>query len=466
MQIFLLTCLVICSFCKFPPGFKFGAATSAFQIEGAWIDDDKAPSVADNMFHLPGTAKDGMAPDVGADSYHLYPQDIAYMKNSSISHYRLSISWPRIVPRGKANSVINMKAVNHYRKMLLDMKVAGITPYVTLFHGDLPVVLSLMGYGTVDPYFPENFLYYANISFFYFGDLVDHWFTFNEPIYISLDSAKESEIGTKPYKIAHNVLLAHGLAVDCYRKHYQTTQKGKIGMVLDSGMYYPKDINKPQDQEAANRNFDFLMGWFAEPIFFGDYPARMRKKLGNRLPTFTPEQKKLVKGSADFFALNHYSSSLCEDGDCKKDGEFWCDLNVSQSARPEWKKTANGWSIVPEGLRHLLGYIYNKYTKNAKVPIYITENGMANKEDTWEQAKNDEPRIEFMKSYLENVELAIEKDKVDVAGYFAWSLIDNFEWGDGFTTRFGLIRVDVGDVPVRRAKKSLSWYADFINKNK
>ncbi len=465
-HIFAVLTLLTLAACKFPSGFRFGAATSAFQIEGAWLDEGKSPSVWDNLAHIEGYTADNMAPETGAESYYRYGEDIELMKKAGIKHYRLSISWPRIVSRGRVNSRVNMQAVEHYRKMFVAFRDAGITPYVTLFHGDLPIVLQIQDYAFTDLDFANNFVYYANVCFENFGDIVKHWFTLNEPWCTSVyEECEESEVGTLPYQIGHQLLIAHARAVKLYREKYQAKQGGKIGLVLNTDMFYPKNSAHANDVAAAERALDFALGWFAEPVFRGDYPISMRARLGDRLPRFSPEEQQLVKGSADFFAFNHYSSSLCEDGESKKCAGFWCDRNISTSYKSEWKTTDMGWAIVPEGLRDILVYIHKKYARDAKIPIMVAENGMANKEPTQKEAENDQKRIDYMKSYLANVELAASVDQVNVTAYFAWSLLDNFEWTAGFTKRFGLVRVELGDVPKRIPKKSFFWYRDFIAAN-
>ncbi len=449
--------------CKFPAGFRFGAATAAFQIEGAWLQDGKSPSVWDNLAHIPGYTADGRAPDIAADSYNRYKEDIALMKAAGIKHYRLSISWPRIVPKGRAGEPINAAAIKRYREILVALKEAGITPYVTLYHWDLPAVLAIQGYGIVDRYFVRDFLYYANATFVQLGDLVNYWFTFNEPWCIALlDDIKKRDEGTKPYLIAHNVLLAHAYTVKLYREKYQTLQKGKIGIVLNSDMHYPKDPTKAADVAAAKRAIDFSLGWFADPVFKGDYPAIMRTQAGDRLPKFTAEEKALLKGSTDFFALNHYSSSLETDGQSIKAENYWSDMNVTSSAKPEWKKTDMGWSIVPEGIHDLIVEIHKRYLTGTPLALYVTENGMANYEPTEVEAKADQARIDYMQGYLTNVEKAVNVDKVNVQGYFAWSLIDNFEWRSGFSKRFGMVRIEFTDPPKRIPKASLTWYSNYI----
>lgn len=448
---------------KFPKDFMFGVSTAAIQIEGAWLDDGKGLSMWDNLAHLPNYTKDGRAPDVAADSYHLYAEDIELMRQAGIKHYRMSISWPRIVPEGRAGRAINMDAIKVYRNMFEQMKYAGITPHVTLYHWDFPATLFLQGYYLADLYLTENFLYYANASFHYFGDYVKDWFTFNEPWCMSvLNDFNIRDIDTKPYNYTHNVLLTHAATVKLYREHYQKKQSGKISIVLNSDMYYPKDENNEEDKKAAERGLDFQLGWFSDPIFKGDYPEDMKKRLGSRLPTFTEEQKLLLKGSSDYFALNHYSSYLSTKAKNQEGKGYWHDRDIDTSKKDEWNVTDMGWPIVPKGIHDLLVYIHKRYNfAETKTPILITENGMANAEPTKKESINDLPRIHYLKTYLEQVEKAIDEG-VNIQGYFLWSLLDNFEWREGFTKRFGIVRVEFDDFPKRTKKASYYWYADYI----
>eukprot|EP00826_Nyctotherus_ovalis_P055424 TRINITY_DN7356_c0_g1_i8.p1 TRINITY_DN7356_c0_g1~~TRINITY_DN7356_c0_g1_i8.p1 ORF type:complete len:474 (+),score=121.06 TRINITY_DN7356_c0_g1_i8:45-1466(+) len=460
-QIFLLLLPFILA--SFPKDFKFGVSTAAFQIEGAWLDDDKGLSQWDNLAHLPNYTKDGRAPDIAADSYHLYPEDIRLMHNAGIKHYRMSISWPRIVPEGRKGSEINTKAIDVYRNMFIQLKNAGITPYVTLYHWDFPATLFLQGYYLADKYLVDNFLYYANASFFYFGDLVKNWYTFNEPWCMSvLNDFNERDSDLKPYNYTHNVLLAHAKTVELFRKEYNKDKKGSISIVINTDMYYPKNASNQTDKEAAERALDFQLGWFGDPIFLGHYPARMKQRLKNRLPEFTPEQAQLLKDSSDTFALNHYTSYLCTDPKTPAQKGYYRDRNVETSKHENWGITDMGWPIVPEGIHDLITHISQRYNlKEKKIPIMITENGMANKEPSEKEALNDQPRIDYLKSYLGQVEKAVDEG-MNVQGYFLWSLLDNFEWREGFTKRFGIVRVEFTDTPTRTEKASYYWYADYI----
>lgn len=462
LKILHLAALLLAVCAKYPPGFKFGAATAALQIEGAWLQDNKAPSVWDNLAHLPNFTADGTAPDIAADSYNRYKEDIDLLVEGGIKHYRMSLSWPRIVPRGRRGSKVNEKAIKRYTEMFQYIREKGITPYVTLYHWDLPAVLSLQGYGLVDRYFPDDFLYYADVVFKSFKDYVKNWYTFNEPWVISvLEVMKDRDKATKPYEIGHNLLIAHARTVKLYREVYQSENKGVIGMVFNTGMSYPKNPENPKDVEAAYRAMNFSLGWFADPVFFGDYPEVMKQRVGRRLPRFNETERQWLKGSSDFFAFNHYTSSLTEEGTFQRQTDYNSDVNVTSTNNPAWKLTDMNWPIVPEGIHDLIVRINEHYIRGSKVPIYVTENGMANKETTSEDAKNDRARIEYLRDYLANVEKAIDEG-VNVMGYFVWSLLDNFEWWSGFSKRFGIVRINYGTYPTRETKASFYWYRNYI----
>jgi len=453
---------------KFPEDFKFGVSTSAYQIEGSWLDDNKGLSMWDNLVLLPGYIKDGRAPHIAANSWRLYPEDIELMKKAGIKDYRMSLSWSRIIHDGRSS--INNDSIKIYRDMFEKMNSSGITPYVTLYYRDIPATLFLQGHYLSDTYFKKHFEFYAKTCFERFGDIVKYWFTFNDPWTMSVFNdfhPRDSDI--KPYTYAHNILVAHALTVKHYRDHYQDKQKGKIGIVLNSDMYYPKNKSNSEDNKAADRALAFQLGWFADPIFKGngDYPDEMKERLGNRLVPLTEEEKKLVSKSSDFFALNHYTSYLVTKAKDQKGKGYWHDRDVDLEKDETWNVTDMGWPIVPEGIYDILIKINKSYNLTTdKIPIFITENGMANKEEKEEDWGNDEPRIHYMRTYLEEIERAIDEG-INVQGYFVWSLLDSFEWKEGFTKKFGLVRVEFEDLPKRKIKESYRWYEGFIrNKRK
>jgi len=443
-------------------GFDFGLATSATQVEGGWLEDNKAMTVWDNLGHTLGYVRDHTNADIADDSYHRYHEDFAIMKEYGIKHYRLSIPWTRIIPRAVAGSPVNYKAVEYYRRLLKTMKEQGLVPYVNIFHNDLPAILVINGTGLSDPEFPDHFAYYANVCFENFGDLVPYWFTFDEPWCQSVyDNLRVYDANTKPYIMGHNILLAHGKAVKIYREKYQSKYKGKIGLNLNIEMMWPF-TDKNEDIEAARRGLIFQIDWFADPIFKGDYPSEMKSKLGGRLPRFTEEEKVMLKGSIDFFACNHYMSYLVQDGGHDENITYFDDVNTTIKYKEEWKRTDMGWPIVPEGMYYILRYIYEKWVKDHSMEIWITENGIAIHEPTLESAVNDKERINYMQTYLSYLDKA-RAEGIPVTKYFSWSLLDNFEWTSGLSKKFGLVRVDYERKEKRTPKSSLLWYSQLIN---
>eukprot|EP00826_Nyctotherus_ovalis_P060638 TRINITY_DN852_c0_g3_i1.p1 TRINITY_DN852_c0_g3~~TRINITY_DN852_c0_g3_i1.p1 ORF type:complete len:499 (+),score=82.86 TRINITY_DN852_c0_g3_i1:47-1498(+) len=440
--------------------FIFGIATSAMQIEGAWLENNRTMTIWDNLAHS-GFVKDNTNADVAADSYHRFDRDIALMKEYGIKHYRMSIPWTRIMPRGVAGSPVNYREVMYYRNLLKILKDQRITAYVNLFHNDIPAILAINGTGKYDVEFPDHFAYYADVCFREFGDLVPFWFTFDEPWCQSIyEHTMAFEANVKPYRIAHHLLLAHARAVKTYREKYAERHRGKIGINLIGEMAWPFDPNSKEDVEAAERSLIFQVDWFADPIFKGDYPPLMKTMLGERLPKFTEAEKTMVKGSIDFFAINHYHSFLAKQGGRRNKVTYFDDVNVTHRRKAEWKSTDMGWPIVPEGMHDLLVYVYKKWVKEHPMEIWVTENGIAVHEPTTNESLHDTLRIDYMSGYISELAKA-RSEGVPVERYFAWSLLDNFEWGSGLGKRFGLTRVDYETLK-RIPKLSMRWYAQLL----
>ncbi|XP_039120839.1 beta-glucosidase 12-like isoform X2 [Dioscorea cayenensis subsp. rotundata] len=423
--------------------------------------------------------------DVAIDSYHRYKEDVKIMKDMGLDAYRFSISWTRILPNGSLSGGINKEGVNYYNNLINELISNGLKPFVTLFHWDSPQALEDKYGGFLSENIVADFQDYAEVCFKEFGDRVKHWITFNEPWSYSAGgyangteapgrcSSYESEhctagdSGTEPYIVAHHQLLAHAAAVAMYRLNYQADQKGKIGITLNSNWFIPfsKSI---LDIAAAKRSLDFMYGWFMDPLVFGDYPFSMRAYVGNRLPKFTEEQSKLVQGSFDFIGLNYYTSNYAQNIPFSKtvNISYSTDIHAQQSGDRNGvligPKAASDWLYVyPPGIRNLLLYTKMKY-KNPV--IYITENGVDeynNATLSLEEALKDDMRIDFYNKHLFFVNMAI-KEGVDVRGYFAWSLLDNFEWTNGYTVRFGINYVDYKDGLKRYPKSSTKWFTKFL----
>ncbi|KAK1305666.1 Beta-glucosidase 6 [Acorus calamus] len=307
----------------FPSGFVFGTASSSFQYEGAVKEDGRGPTVWDKFSHSFGKVIDFSNADVAVDQYHRFNANIQLMVDMGMDAYGFSIAWSRIYPSG--SGTINQAGIDHYNKLINALLAKGIEPYVTIYHWDLPQALDDKYKGWLDSQIITDYARFAETCFEQFGDRVKHWITFNEPhtfaiqgYDVGLQAPGRCSIllrlfcpggnsATEPYIVGHHVLLAHATVADIYRKKYKATQGGSLGIAFDVMWYEPMD-NKPEDIDAANRAQDFQLGWFMEPLFFGDYPASMRKRVGDRLPKFTPSEVAFVKGSLDFVGINHYTT--------------------------------------------------------------------------------------------------------------------------------------------------------------
>jgi beta-glucosidase len=393
------------------------------------------------------------------------------MARMGLTAYRFSISWPRIQPLGYGPP--NPEGVRFYSEVIDELLSSGITPWVTLYHWDLPLALQLESDGWLNPSIAERFAAYAGICFAAFGDRVKHWITLNEPWVMSILGHGQGffapgRVSTEePYRAGHNLLRAHALAVDLYRRTFQSHQKGMIGLANNCDWREPKTDSGP-DREAAQRSLEFFLGWFADPVHFGDYPAVMRARVGERLPRFTPQESAQLRGSTDFFGLNHYTTMYASDAkpgtagglNPAGNGGISEDQDVELTTDRRWKQTAMGWAIVPWGCRKLLHWVNDRY---GKPDIVLTENGAAFEDRLVNGEVHDPERVEFLKAYLLECHRAIQEN-VRLKGYFLWSFMDNFEWAFGYSRRFGIHYVDYA-TGRRIPKSSARWYAEVISKN-
>lgn len=428
----------------FPPNFIFGTATASYQIEGAASEGGRAPSIWDDFSHTPGKVAGNDTGDVACDHYHRYLDDVRLLQGLGAQSYRFSIAWPRILPHGVGGGV-NAAGVRFYSRLIDALLAAGITPVATLYHWDLPSAVHAQTGGWAEPRgaVAAEFAEYSRVCFREFGGRVKVWITLNEPWCSSLlgyvvgehAPGKTDAPGVDPYWAGHNLLRAHAAAVTVYRAEFGKEQKGRIGITLNSDWAVAKEGAGARGEEAVERYMAFNLGWFAHPVWKGDYPDVMREAVGERLPTFSDEEKAALKGSADFFGLNHYSTHVVSRAEGAGDGgngtvhSFWKDEALTKEADPSWGKTDMGWSVVPQGLRGVLNYIHKTYSPPGG--IFVTENGLAAAEPNFEAAEADEKRIQFYRAYIGAVRDAIS-DGVDVRGYFLWSFMDNFEWACRF----------------------------------
>ncbi|KAF4302558.1 Glycoside hydrolase family 1 [Botryosphaeria dothidea] len=459
-----------------PKDFLWGFATASYQIEGAPNEDGRADSIWDSFCRKPGKIADGSSGDVACDSYHRTDEDIALLKQCRAKAYRFSLSWSRIIPLGGRNDPVNEKGLQYYVKLADDLIAAGITPMVTLYHWDLPDELDKRYGGLLNKEeFVADYTNYARVVFKAFGSRVKYWITFNEPWCSSIlgystglfapgrtSDRKKNPVGDssrEPWTVGHNLLIAHASAVKVYREEFKAKDGGQIGITLNGDYMYPWDPEDPRDVEAANRKHEFSISWFADPVYFGKYPDSMREQLGDRLPEFTPEEAALVKGSNDFYGMNHYCANYVKHVDTEPDAnDFLGNLECSfynKNGECVGPETQSPW-LRPNGLgfRKLLKWISDRY---GRPTIYVTENGTSLKGENdlpLEQLLEDDFRVKYFDDYIHALADAYSKDDVDVRGYMAWSLMDNFEWAEGYETRFGVCYVDYKGGQKRFPKKS------------
>ncbi|EFJ31690.1 hypothetical protein SELMODRAFT_169039 [Selaginella moellendorffii] len=467
--------------CDFPKQFVFGTASSAYQYEGGAKQGGRKPSIWDKFSHTFGKILDGSNGDVAEDQYNRYQEDILLMKELGIDAYRFSISWCRIFPDGNTTQV-NAEGVNHYNGFINALLANNIEPYVTLYHWDLPQALEDSIGGWLSSEIVNRFAAYADACFNAFGDRIKYWITFNEPQSFATSGydlgihapgrcsillCSKGNSATEPYTVAHNVLLSHAAAVRIYRTKYKARQGGTIGITLNSFWYEPLS-NSTNNIAAAQRALDFELGWFLDPIVYGDYPAVMRDYVGHRLPMFTEEQRSSLLLSIDFLGLNHYTTNFASALPpplIKNWTDYFQDSRVLRTASRGGvsigRRAASIWLYdVPWGFRKLVSYVTHRYNQ---LPIIITENGMDQSSFlSRSSALHDSHRIDFHSNYLSNLSAAI-RDGADVRGYFVWSMLDNWEWSAGFTSRFGLYYVDYRDNLKRCPKASAAWFTNFLN---
>lgn len=468
----------------FPEGFSFGAATAAFQIEGAWNESGKGEQIWDWWMHnYPEKIETGATGDVACDSYHKWREDVELLKNLGANHYRLSISWSRIFPNGLANNfTLNQEGVTYYRNLIEALLEANITPYVTLYHWDLPLPLHELG-GWLNKAIADHFAEYARVCFREFGDLVKNWMTINEPhtyCYLGYGTGEHApgfqHAGEGFYKCAYVSLLAHAKAYHIYNDEFRASQGGRVSIVIDSPWLEPVS-ETTENIEAVSRLREFFLGVFAHPVYIGNWPEQMiqivdeRSKLEgfstSRLPKFTDEEVALIKGTSDFYSLNTYATYLVEHQNNydemidPNNVTFLSDQGAIFSGDPSWASDVNWVYRVPAGFRKLLNYVYNTY---GQPEIIITENGWAQNITTASLA--DQDRITYIEQYLSALLDAIYEDNVNVTGYTVWSILDNLEWAHGYQQKLGLVRVDFDDPERTRTPKDSYYWLQNVIKNR
>jgi len=419
---------------------------NSYQIEGAAHDDGRADSIWDTFCRIPGKIADASSGDVACDSYHKYKEDVALLKQLGAKAYRFSVSWSRIIPLGGRNDPVNKAGVQYYLNLIDELHANGIVPMVTLFHWDLPQALydRYGGFLNKEEYV-KDYVNYARVLFEAFGSKVKHWITYNEPWCSTIlgygigqfapghtSDRSKSAVGdssTEPWLAAHSILVAHASAVKLYRDEFKPQDGGQIGITLNGDWVMPWDKDDPEDVEACERKLEFSIAWYGDPIYKGDYPASMRKQLGDRLPQFTEEERKLVQGSNDFYGMNHYCANYIKHktGPAAPD-DFSGNLELlleDKNGIPVGPETQSLWlRPCPEGFRKLINWISDRYGRPI---IYVTENGISLKGENdlpLEKILEDDFRAQYFRDYINALAEAVTFDQVDCRGYMAWSLME------------------------------------------
>ena len=449
---------------SFRKDFVWGAATASYQVEGAAYEDGKGLNIWDVFCKEDGHVYEHHTGDVACDQYHRYKEDVAIMKELGLKAYRFSVNWARILPEGTGK--VNEKGLAYYDNLVNCLIENGIEPYMTLYHWDLPYALHQKG-GWLNPQSPEWFYEYAKLMAAHFSDRGSHFFTFNEPQctvglgYVTGEHAPGLKVGPYDYfSIWHNVLKAHGRGVQAIRE--AAVRPVEIGMAPCGALYYPATDSKEDIEAARKANFSLpeadirAVSWdvafCADPVFLGQYPEDIMKSFGQYFPKNAEKDLELISQPLDFYGQNMYNAvpvRADENGN-----------PVRVDRYPGFPKTAIQWPVTPEVLYWAPKFLYERYQK----PFYVTENGMSSHDWVSLDGKvHDASRVDFMHRYLREFKKAAA-DGVDLRGYFAWSLMDNFEWAYGYSERFGMVYVDY-QTQKRTVKDSGLFYKNVIASN-
>ncbi|HLE75820.1 MAG TPA: GH1 family beta-glucosidase [Candidatus Bathyarchaeia archaeon] len=433
----------------FPDGFLWGVASSSYQIEGAWNEDGKGESIWDRFSHTPGNIKNGDTGDIACDHYHLYKKDVALMRELGVQAYWFSISWPRVLPKGKGD--INRVGLEFYNRLVDELLEAGIEPWICLYHWDLPQALQDEG-GWANPNIIQYFANYAELMARELGDRVKRWMIFNEPQCVAwlghftgmhAPGIKNLE---SALKVSHHLLLTQGKTIQTLRK---VSQDFQIGTIVDLNVVHPISDDE-KDQEAASKLDEFRNRWFIDPLLKGEYPP-LAKEAGLEPKR---EDMDLIKQPLDFLGVNYYRRSLA----AYDPSDPLMRAKVVQKKTPV---TEMGWEIYPNGLYEILTRLRKEYDDPV---LYVTENGAAFEDNVKRNGGvQDDDRIAFLRDHMLAAYRAI-KEGVKLKGYFIWTITDNFEWAEGYSKRFGLVHTNY-ETRERAPKKSFYWYKQIIQNN-
>lgn len=438
---------------RFPDGFRWGAATSSYQIEGAVREGGRGPSIWDTFSHTPGKTVNGDTGDIAVDHYHRWHQDVALMRDLGLQAYRFSIAWPRIIPDGVGAT--NHAGLDFYDRLVDGLLEVGIEPCVTLYHWDLPQALGDEG-GLTNRDVADAFEAYTAVVTERLSDRVKDWITINEPFvagflgyWFGMHAPGETS-RSAGLAAVHNLLRMHGKAVDVIR---DSARDSEVGITLNLTSVYTLGDGEA-DQDEVRRTDGLSNRWFLDPVFRGAYPEDMVEEFGDDMPEIWDDDLALISRDIDFLGVNYYTPAYVKAG--AESGPFG-----DPSARPDGERTAMDWLVEPRGLKDLLVRIHDDYRPPS---IVITENGAAfDDERPIDGRVRDPRRIAYYHGHLGACHDAIGEG-VPLHGYFAWSLLDNFEWSEGYAKRFGIVHVDYS-TQERTPKDSARWYSNVIREN-
>lgn len=438
---------------QFPKDFIWGAATASYQIEGAWNEDGKGESIWDRFSHTPGKIENADTGDVACDHYHRWADDIKLMQAIGLKGYRFSVAWPRILPEGRGK--INQAGLDFYNRLVDGLLDAGIEPYLTLYHWDLPQILEDQG-GWPARMVVDAFVEYADVVSRSLGDRVQKWTTFNEPFVSALVGYLEGRHAPglrdvhKMVAASHHLLLSHGRAVPVIRANSADSQ---VGITLNLSTATPASPSLT-DRQAARLDDGRLNRWYLDPLAGRGYPQDTLQAFNTSMDCILPGDLEEIAVPIDFIGVNYYRRGVARSRTVPEAE------NLPPTVFLNEEFTEMGWEVCPEGLYDTLGRLHFDYGFPA---IYITENGAAYKDEVVDGQVDDPQRLSYIQRHLRQVQRAIASG-IPIKGYFAWSMLDNFEWGFGYAKRFGLIYVDY-QTQQRTLKSSAKWYGQVICQN-
>ncbi|MDR2479765.1 MAG: beta-glucosidase [Treponema sp.] len=443
-------------FLSFPDNFVWGVATASYQIEGGADEDGKGKSIWDVFSHVKGATADGENGDTACDHYHRYGEDVQLMRSLGIKNYRLSMAWPRIFPEGAGH--LNQHGLDFYDRLFDACLAAGITPWVTLFHWDLPLALQKNG-GFASRDCADRFCEYANTVTRHFGDRIKNWITFNEPWVYSICGhlygvhAPGIQNLATALSAAHNILLAHGKSLPVIRSNARGAKAG----IVNNLAWIESASSRQEDIDAAKRWDLAFNRWFMDPLSGKGYPQEIAAWYGKNMPEIKDGDFDHISGPVDFLGINYYTRRLVSAAPA--DGH----INAKQTYRAHIKRAEfEEWEWYPEGLYKTLIDIKEQYNN---IPVYITENGTSGPDViSADGCVHDPERVEYLRRHFAAAWQAIQEG-CDVRGYFVWTLYDNFEWGFGFTKQFGLVYIDRQNGLRRVIKDSGHFTAGVFDRN-